>query len=708
MIGTTISHYRILEKLGEGGMGVVYKAQDTRLDRVVAVKFISSHLSAHEENKARFTQEAKSTAALNHPNILSIYDFGELDGKMFFVMEFVEGKTLKSHLAHLKGQGIAAPQAIEWITQVAQGLRAAHEKQIVHRDMKSENIMVGSNGQLKIMDFGIAKLKGSGSLTKTGHSVGTLSYTSPEQMQGIPADERSDIWSLGVVFYEMLTGEVPFRAEHEAALSYLILNQQPPAPSMMDRRIPQAVDSVVAKMLEKDRSLRYQSAAELLEAVQHLRKDLEAMTQATKGKAVAVLPFENISSDKENDYFSDGLTEELIANLSRIKDVRVVPRTASIQYKGVKKDIRTIGRELGARYMLAGSVRKHQDNLRITVELIDAEDSNQLWAETYKGTLADVFDIQEQVSKQIVDALMLKLSPSEKIGLTKRATLNPQAFDCYLRARNFLYHYTQKSVHFAIQLFQQAIELDPRYAAAFAGLGESYSTIYQNFERKESWLDKAMEASLKAIMYDSTLSEAYASLGLAYLHRKSFDEAISSGQKAIELDPNNHIAYWILGRTKHMLDQDGEAVNLFKKVLQLDSDFYAAYGDLQIAYEKLGEKARYDEIHQAALSMYPGYLARHPDDARAHIFFAIDLVKAGRVEEARVKAGRALELSPNDPLMLYNAACFYGRLGDKKQALESLRNALLSGYAAFEWIKRDTDLESIRNEPVYIELMKDK
>jgi serine/threonine protein kinase/Tfp pilus assembly protein PilF len=709
MIGQTISHYKITEKLGEGGMGVVYKAQDLKLDRQVAVKFLPPHLSSSEENKVRFMQEARAAAALNHPNILGVYDIDDQDGRTFFVMEYVEGKTLKSHIASLKsGDGIPVLQAVDWTIQIARGLMAAHSKNIVHRDIKPENAMLTKDGQLKIMDFGIAKLRGSSGLTKTGTSLGTLAYMSPEQAQGIAADQRSDIWSLGVVFYEILTGELPFKGEHEAALMYLIVNEQPPVPSVLDRRIPHRLDSVVNKMLEKDRAKRYQSVEEVVKALEEVRTEIETATVAAKTKAIVVLPFDNISPDKESDYFADGLTEELIAHLSRLKDIRVVPRTTSMQYKGTKKDIRTIGRELGARYILAGSVRKFQDNLRITVELIDVETDAQLWAETYKGTLADVFDIQEKVSKQIVDALMVKLTPTEKIVLEKRATVNPEAFDCNLRARNFLYRRTKNSIQFAIQLFKKAIELDPRYAGAYAGLGEAYANLYQDFERKDAWLDKAIESSLRALMYDSTLSDAYAALSLAYWNKDSQDEALTASQKAIERDPNNFIGYWILGRIYHGTDKDREAVDLFNKVIALNPDFYSVYGDLQIVYARLGEKEKYDETLRTALKVYERYLSQHPDDARGHMYFATDLAQVGRKDEAKLEAARALELSPDDPLMLYNATCFYAQMGEKHLALETLKTAIAAGYANFDWLKRDTDLDSIRNEPAYIELMKGK
>ena len=709
MIGQTISHYKILEKLGEGGMGVVYKAQDTKLDRTVAIKFLPAHLSSSQDNKARFMQEARATAALNHPNILNVYEIDEQDGGMFFVMEYVDGMTLKRYITNLKsGTGIPVAQALDWTSQVASGLKAAHQKNIVHRDIKPENIMLTKENKLKIMDFGIAKLRSSSGLTKTGTSLGTLSYMSPEQAQGDVADQRSDIWALGVVLYEMLTADLPFKSEHEAGLLYLIVNEEPPVPSLMDRKIPHQMDTLILKMLAKDKKKRLQTIDEVLKALEETGQSISNTQTAVQTKAIAVLPFGNISPDKESDYFSDGLTEELIINLSRLKDIRVVPRTTSMQYKGTTKEVKAIGRELGTRYILAGSVRKFQDNLRIAVELIDVDVDAQLWAETYKGKLADVFDIQEQVSKQIVDALMVKLTPKEQVVLTKRATLNAQAFDCNLRARDSLYRFTKNGVQTAIELFQKAIEFDGRYADAYAGLSEAHAHQYQQFDRKDLWLDKALEAGLKALMYDPSLSEAYSALGLVYLYKKSHDEAIEASQKAIELNPSNHIAYWILGRTYVTTDRNKEATELFKKVIELNPDFYTAYGDVMLCFDRSGEKEPMAVWLEAALRMYPRYLSLHPDDARAYIFFAITLVRAGRIEEAKVKAARAIELSPNDPLMFYNAACFYANVGEKRLALQSLKNGILSGYEFYEWIKRDPDLDSLRNEPEYLELMKGK
>jgi adenylate cyclase len=709
MIGQTISHYKILEKLGEGGMGIVYKAQDTRLDRFVAIKALSAHLSSSEVNKSRLIQEAKATAALNHTNILNVFDIGETDGNLFIVMEFIQGHTLRSHIKGLKSSGgVPIRTALDWTLQIAQGLKAAHTLNIVHRDIKPENIMITPDNQIKIMDFGLAKLKGSSALTRTGTSLGTLSYMSPEQAQGIATDHRTDIWSLGVVFYEMITGELPFAAEHEAALIYLITQENPPVPSAFDRRIPHQIDVATMKMLDKSREHRFQSMDELIQTIEHLRKELESASAAPKMKAIAVLPFENISPDKENDYFSDGLTEELIINLSKLKDIGVISRTTTMQYKGTKKDIKTIGRELSARYIIEGSVRKFQDNLRIAVQLIDVESDRQLWAESYKGKLADVFDIQEQVSKQIVEALLVKLSPTEKVILTKRPTLNADAFDHNLRARKFLYRQTKNNVNLAIQLFRKAIELDARYADAYAGLGEAYALFYAYFERKDSLLDQAIESCLKALMYDANLSEAYAALGLAYYYRGSYEEALTAIQKAIDLDPNNFFGYWILGRLLQSLGKDNEAIEPMRKVLSLNPEFYTAYSDLSMIYEQLGQQDMLDSLREEELQFYPKYLTQNPDDARAHLFYAHSLVQAGDVEGAKTEAGVALELSPNDAVMLYNTACLYARLGENQPAIAALKNAIDSGFTQYDWVKRDPDLNGIREEPGYLELMNGK
>ncbi|MGA8265989.1 MAG: protein kinase, partial [Ignavibacteriaceae bacterium] len=688
--GKTISHYQIIDQIGQGGMGVVYKAKDLNLERTVAVKFLPAHLASSEENKKRFLLEAKAAASLNHPNIMSIYEIGEHESSVFMVMEFVEGETLKSYIANLKtGSGIPYLKAMDWLITIAKGLKVAHDNNIIHRDIKSENIMLSPGEQLKIMDFGLAKLKGSSGMTKTGTSLGTLAYMAPEQAQGLSADQRSDIWSLGVVFYEMLTGEPLFKAEHEAALLYLIVNEEPPLPSTMDMKIPHQVDMIVKRMLTKQPDKRFQDMDEVIKTLIETKDAVNKSSTETKLKTIAVLPFDNISPDKENDYFGEGLTGELIANLSRLKDMKVVSRTTTMQYKGTQKDIKTIGRELDARYIIEGNVRKFGEDLRITAQLIDVSSDTQLWAETYKGKLADVFDIQEKVSKQIVDALLVKLTPTEKVELTKRPTLNAEAFDYNLRARNYLYRQSKNNIQFAIQFFDKAIALDSRYAEAYAGLAEAYAVRYAYFERKDVWLDKALELSLKAIMYDSTLAEAYSALGLAYYYKGTFEEAQTAVQKALSLDGNNFFAYWILGRIYFTTDKDSEAIEPLKKVTEINPDFYTAYMDLRMVYEKLGDKNKHDSFVKTTTEFYERYLEQHPDDGRARIFYAQLLNLVGKTEDAKRETKMALELSPNDNVMLYNAACIYSRMNEKELAIDTIRNIIASGFEHYDWIRRD-------------------
>jgi serine/threonine protein kinase/Tfp pilus assembly protein PilF len=697
MIGKTISHYRILEKLGEGGMGVVYRAQDTKLDRMVALKFLPLEFTRDAQAKKRFIQEAKAASALNHPNISTIYEIGEAGEATFITMECIEGGSLKDKI---RSGMLSIDEVVAITLQVAEGLQEAHEKGIVHRDIKSENIIVTTKGKVKIIDFGVAKLLRGSQHQETGQRIGTGPYMSPEQLWGEEeVDHRADIWSLGVVLYEMLTGHLPFEAVYEQALTYSILHTDPEPISTFRPDAPEMAEHIVRKALEKDRNDRYQSINALI-------ADLKAISD--RKVALAVLPFEDISPGRDNEYFSDGLTEELILNLSRLKNVQVTSRTTTMQYKGTKKDVKTIGKELGARYILEGSVRKFRNDLRITAQLVDVEADSQLWTGKYKGTLEEVFDIQEQVSEQIVDALMVRLSPTEKLVLAKRATQNAEAFDYNLRARDALYRMTKNDVKSAIQLFERAIELDSRYAAAHAGLGEAYAHLYANFERKESHLDKAVEACLRALMYDETLSEAYAALGMAYFDKTKYDEALMAVEKAIEFDPDSFIAHWIRGRIYHITDRDREAIEPYKKTVKLNPDYYVVYMDLRTVYERLGEMDNYAAAVKAELEVYPRYLSRFPENPRAHVFYAVALARAGRTEEGKAEAAKAIELNPTDPLMLYNTACFYARIGEKRLALDTLRNAIRAGFGEYGWVERDPDLDSIRGEPEYAELMKKK
>lgn len=705
MIGRTISHYKILEELGKGGMGEVYKAHDEKLGRTVALKFLPLGSLSGKEDKTRFMNEARAVAGLNHPGICVIHEIDEAEGRVFISMEYVEGRTLKEiiDLAPLE-----VNKAVDLAIQIAEGLREAHANGIVHRDIKSSNIIVTARGYAKIMDFGIAKISGTSTITTETETPGTIAYMSPEQAQGDDVDSRTDIWSLGVLLYEMLTGLLPFRGDYDASIIYAIVEEDPSPIASVRPGIQMKFEQLVLDMLNKDRDRRIQTADELLTGLRYAKALLSGQGQGDEEGAILVLPFTDISPEKEGDYFSDGLTEELLTSLSHLKDMRVVSRTTSMRYKNTSKTARTIGREVGVRYIMEGSVRKLQDDLRISVQLIDVASDTQLWAETFRGIMADIFDIQEKVSEQIVDALSLQLTPTEKIVLSKRPTLNPDAFDLCLRARNWLYRRTRTDLDCAIGLFRKAIKLDPRYASAYAGLGETYGTIFQDFDRNEEWLEKSIEACLRALMYDASLSEAYAALGLSYFHKGSISQALEASQRAIDLDPGSFTAFWILGRICHSTERDREAVDCFERVVELNPDFYTAYKDMLMCYERMGNKTKYKEILDRLIDFYPEYLTRHPDDSRARLYLAVNLAEAKRGEEALKQADEALKTSPNDPLMLYNAACLYSRLDDRERAIETLKRSVEGGFGYYDWIKTDPDLENIRGEPRYLELMDGK
>lgn len=425
-----------------------------------------------------------------------------------------------------------------------------------------------------------------------------------------------------------------------------------------------------------------------------------------EGGALAVLPFDNISPDGQTDYFSDGLTEELIARLSVVSEIELVSRWASMQFKASKQDIKGVGRELGARYIVGGSVRKFQDSVRITVQLVDVQTNRQIWGETYKGKLDAIFDIQEQVANQIVEALKLKLSFSEKLSLTKRQTVNVQAYDLYLRGQDYLYRLTKRSVEYAIQLFEKAIELDPRYAQAYAACSSAYGQMYQYFSRQDHYRNKAQEFSFKALMYDSNLPDAYAAMGLSYFIWGKFDEAAAAGAKAIELDPDNYIAYWTLGRIHFSTGRYVEALELFQRVIAIKPQFYNAHADIAQTYRALGRGDEALAASRQLLDMMPNYLLQNPDDARARMFYSHALVQIGERDRAIVECTAALELSAGDSLMIYNGACLYTQLGEKRKALDTLKQAVAAGVVNFSWMKHDPDLNPLRDEPEFLELVK--
>jgi adenylate cyclase len=432
---------------------------------------------------------------------------------------------------------------------------------------------------------------------------------------------------------------------------------------------------------------------------------VDRVAGSDSGGAVAVMPFDNMSSDPETDYFSDGLTEELTTRLSLVSEIELVSRWASKQLKERKHDVRAISNELGARYIVGGSVRRFQDSFRINVQLVDVTTNRQIWANTYKGKLDDIFDIQEQVAQQIVEALKLKLSFSEKVSLTKRQTIDAHAYDLYLKGQDYLYRLTKRSVEYAIQLFEKATELDARYAAAYAAASIAYGQLYQYFDRNDSHRTRAQELSFKALMYDNNLPEAYTAMGLSYFIWGKLEEASESSRKAIEMDPDGFVARWTLGRIHFTNGDFDKAYELFRRVTELKPSFFSGYVDLAQTCDGLGRAEEARTARKQVSELMPNYLLQNPDDARARMYYAVVLAEMNRKEEALREGTKALEVSPDDGMMLYNCACLYARLGETDKAIETLRGAMAKGYADDGWLAHDPDLDGLRGQPAFVALM---
>ena len=734
MIGRTISHYKILEKLGGGGMGVVYKAEDTKLKRTVALKFLPPELTRDEDAKERFIQEAQSASALDHPNICNIHEIDETaDGQMFICMAYYEGETLKQKIA----RGPAAiERAIDTAIQISEGLAKAHRQGIVHRDVKPANLMLTNDGAVKIVDFGLAKLVGGARVTKTGTTVGTVAYMSPEQARGEAVDHRTDIWSLGVVLYEMITGQLPFKSDYEQAVIYSILHEPAPRLSEVLKNVSAPLSDTVAKTLEKDRDERFPSMEEVIADLRRVEKELSQPANVNQPslKSIAVLPYQNISADKENEYFSDGLTEEIIANLSKIQTLKVISRTSIMHYKGTNKPLKQIAKELQVQYVLEGSVRKYGNDLRITAQLIDASQDAHVWAEKYRGTMDDVFDIQEKVAGEIAGALKLQLTPGEHEELRKRYTEDTRAYQLYLKGRYYWNKRTIEGFNKAIEYFQQSVEADPNYALGYAGLADSYAlqSGYSGIPAKDSF-PKAEAAAMKALAIDHKLAEAQATIAivkhdyhwdyeaaerefrraielnpsyatahhwfggfLTFMGR--FREGIAQIRQAQELDPLSLIINTEVGEALIFARQYDDAIEQLRKTLELDQNFIAAHIQLGFAYEC---KGKYDEAiaeFQKASSL--------SGDRTMICMIAHAHAVSGRRDKALEVLSELKQLSKQQDVSLYDMAILFASLGENNEALELLARAYDERSPRLIRLKVDPRMDSLRSDPRFRELLK--
>ncbi|NIM65446.1 MAG: protein kinase [Candidatus Latescibacteria bacterium] len=702
MIGKTISHYKIVEKLGEGGMGVVYRAEDKKLKRTVALKFFRPLSFSDEEQRRLFIQEARAAAALDHPNICTIYEIDEVDDQFFISMAYVEGVDLKEKL---KAGPLEVDRVLYIGLQIAQALESAHKKGIIHHDIKSANIMVSADDHARIMDFGLAKMAGGTELHDEFISGGTSAYISPEQARGEETDHRTDIWAWGVCFYEMLTGQLPFRGTYEASVVYSILNEDPAPISDLRGGIPLKLERIIEKALAKELDERYQSVTDVIKELKKSEEELKLEVlddqYAEEGlvPSVAVLPFADMSPEKDQEYFCDGITEEIINSLTRVVGLRVVSRTSAFAYKEKPEDIRKIGRKLGVGTILEGSVRKAGTKLRITTQLINVADGYHIWTEQYNRELEDVFAIQEEIAENIVRALEIELNEKEKDVLEKPAAKDVEAYDFYLRGRKYFYQSKRESIHAACDMFEKAIEKDPSYARAYAGIADCYTYLFLYFDRKDENLEEAMKASQKALELDPELAEAHAARGLAVALDHQYEESEREFERAIRLNPKLFEAYYFYARASFVRSEFEKTARLYEQAARVDPENYLAPMMLGFAYRGLNQTPKAEKAYRRGMELVEKHVEMNPDDSRALYLGSSALIELGEREKSMEWAKRALEADPNNPYNIYGIACFHSQLGEVDDALHFFERAVELGFAHKEWIENDTDLDPLRDHP---------
>lgn len=734
--GKSISHYRILQKIGEGGMGVVYKAEDTKLKRPVALKFLPLRYMQDNDAKKRFLREAQAAAALDHPHICAVHEINEQGDLAYIAMSYVPGQSLAEKIS---AGPLVLEDALRIAIQVAEGLHEAHSQGVIHRDIKPGNILLDKRGQAKITDFGLAKLSWGVDLTKTATIMGTPAYMSPEQASGKEVDHRTDIWSFGCMLYEILTGDHPFQVADHRAVIHAILHQDAKSLSEIKEGIPPALEKIVGKALEKDPDDRPQSMREIIQTLRFIRSELkaESKSESTKQKepTIAVLPFVNMSADPENEYFSDGLAEELINALTKITELHVVARTSSFSFKGEKVDIRKIGQKLNVDHLLEGSVRKVGDRVRVTAQLIKVEDGYHLWSERYDRRLEDVFAIQDEITDKITEKLKITLAISEKPEKEERQ-VDLEAYDLYLKGR---YHGAKFQFDEALAFYEKALKKDPDFALAYAAVAESFTILSQGFDilpSKEA-MPKARAAALKALEIDPNLAEAYVSLGLVALSyefdpkaaRRYFfkalelnpnslaahqwiefywtyfeldwDKAAAHLERALELDPLNLLIkirqgfVLLFRRDKLSLES---ALQLFREIVEFEPDFLLGYHSVMTAYAMLGDMEEAVVWAELVLKRTPAPVAYLSVGGWVY-------VQAGQKNKAQELLMELLERSEKGYVSSFWIAVLYIALEEYDKAFEWLEKAYEDRDGSMIYLTAPPPLDSIRSDPRYKQLL---
>jgi eukaryotic-like serine/threonine-protein kinase len=700
MIGQTVSHYKILERLGGGGMGVVYKAEDTRLRRNVALKFLPPDLTRDEEAKNRFVHEAQAASALQHPNICAIHDIEQTDDhRLFIVMDCYEGESLKSRIANgqsgpEQSRGMRIEEALDIAGQVAKGLAKAHESGIVHRDIKCANIMIGKDGIVRIVDFGLAKLSGQTMLTKSGSTVGTAAYMSPEQARGEKVDHRTDIWSLGVVLYEMLTGQQPFASEYEQAMMYSILSAEPKPIEELRPEVPGNVIGIVQRAMEKEKEKRFQSATEMAEALRGEGKPQKKRMSRRKkrvlyslalgiaivatgvvlffspGKgevydSIAVLPAENLSRDQDQEAFVEGMTTELIAELGKIKALTPIAWQSVKKYKNTDKSVAEIAHELGVKAIVSMQCSRVRDSVRIRVSLIPASSQKPVFSNAFDREIKNVLALQSEIARLIVSDIRVSVTPQEVRALSRTRSVNPDAYEAYLKGRYFGRGWTEELLNKAIEYFQRSINLEPTYADAYAGLGSVFSQMaIMGIHAPNEMFPKSKNAVLKALEIDSTSASAHAQLAFLLLQDWNWSGSESEFVRALSLNPNSgaHSGYaaYLLA-----VGRSGEAVSEAKRALELDP--LATSTNLN-----LGWTLYYARRHDESIAQLKKTLELEPKLGWAYMELGWNYAQKRSYQEAVTACNRAIELLPNEQVTLAGCGFVYGLSGKRAEAMKCL------------------------------------
>ena len=681
MLNRTLAHYEIIEKLGQGGMGEVYRARDRKLGRDVALKILPEDVAADPERRKRFEREARAVAALKHPNIITLHSIEEADGVQFITMEYVEGVTLSADI--IKG-GLQLDRFLDIAIPLADALASAHAKGIAHRDLKPENIMRDKDGRLKILDFGLAKLFESnlesdetivdktGNVTKQGLIFGTAAYMSPEQAEGLTIDARSDIFSFGVILYQTATGTHPFQGRTTVSTISAILKDDPVSVSELRPSLPPLLGAIIGRCLAKDPKHRYQSALDIGKELDRLRREIQSgdateASSASDRRAIVVLPFADLSPDAENEYFSDGLTEEIIADLSKVRALSVISRTSAMQLKGTEKDVRTIGRELDVRYVLEGSVRKAGNSLRITAQLIDAHTDMHLWAEKYSGTMDDVFDLQERVSREIVGSLDVTLTSDEDRRLGDHPIADVRAFELYLQARQELRRHRPEAIERASNLLAQAVEIEGetpplRALRAWAKVTEVRSGLNRDLQP----LDEAEAEGHALLALAPDASYGHALLGYIEYERGHQPQAVKHFLSALEREPNDADTLFYLGISYNAAGQTERATETSKKFIACDP--LAPLAWLLSGATLMWFIGR----HEEALKSLQRGLEIDPQNLLIHWCIGYTYASLGQLSEAVKHVTWMRESAPDVPYTRQLQALVEALNGEKERAMECL------------------------------------